>query len=134
MNLINGLNRKNIEDVEWMYYSNNMLKDNLIVVVNNYESIGGEKEWGIETWISVYHYNDLDAFSFTLYQGDYLQSIQVYRIVKDIYDLYLDNKLPDFLKIIKDLSVAFQSQSMQSKKENARDVREWIVSEFATIN
>ena len=100
----------------------------------NYEDSSKETGWNIETWIEVKHYNDIDAVSFTLYSGDYLQDIQVYRIVKDIYDLYLDNVLSDFLNIIYDLSVGFQSQSMQSKKENAIDVRQGILSDFAKIN
>ncbi|MBP1917107.1 hypothetical protein J2Z23_004092 [Lederbergia galactosidilyticus] len=62
-----------------------------------------------------------------------MQEIQVYRIVKDIYDLYLDNVFPDFLKVIRELSVGFQSQSMQSKKENAIDVRNGILLDFAKV-
>lgn len=113
-----------------------MLEHNLIVAVDTfvYEDSPDGKEWSVETWINVQHFNDIDAFTFTMYSGDYLQEIQVYRIVKDIYDLYLENVLSDFLKIIHGLSVGFQSQSMQSKKENAIDVRNGILSDFEKIN
>lgn len=138
MDLINGLKRKYVEgsDVEFIYYSKSMVKDNLIIVVNtfSYEDSLKESGWNIETWIDVKHYNDEDAFSFTLYQGDYLQDIQVYRIVKDIYDLYLGNVLPNFLGIMDDLSVGFQSQSMQSKKEIAINVRKGILSDFVKLH
>ncbi|WP_339217024.1 hypothetical protein [Ornithinibacillus sp. FSL M8-0202] len=136
--MITGLHRKYIEgsDVEYIYYSKHMLKDNLIIVANTfpYEDCSKESGWDVETWIDVKHYNDIDAISFTVYQGDYLQDIQVYRIVKDIYDLYLDNVLPEFLTIMDDISVASQSQSMQSRKENAISVRNRILSEFEKIN
>ena len=138
MKLINGLNRKYIEgsDVEYIYYSKHMLKTNLIIVANTlpYEDCSEESGWSVETSIEVKHYNDIDAVSFTVYQGDYLHDIQVYRIVKDIYDLYLDNALSDFLYIINEWSVGSQSQSMQSKKENAVSVRNRILSDFAEIN
>ncbi|WP_249871773.1 hypothetical protein [Oceanobacillus saliphilus] len=139
MNLINGLNRKYVEgtDVEFIYYSKDMLEQNLIISVDTFvyeDSSDGKEEWSVETWINVQHFNDIDAFSFTMYSGDYLQEIQVYRIVKDVYDLYLDNVLSDFLKIIHELSVAFQSQSMQSKKENAINVRQVILSDFEKVN
>lgn len=138
MNLINGLNRKYVEgsDAEYIYYSTDMLEHNLIIAVDTfiYEDGSDGKEWSVETWINVQHFNDNDAFSFTMYSGDYLQEIQVYRIVKDIYDLYLDNALSDFLNIIHELSVGFQSQSMQSKNEKAIRVRNGILSDFAKIN
>ncbi|MEC5424327.1 hypothetical protein QGM71_12575 [Virgibacillus sp. C22-A2] len=138
MDLINGLNRKYIEgsDVEYIYYSKHMLKDNLIILANTlpYEDCSKESGWNVEIWVEVKHYNDIDAVSFTVYQGDYLQDIQVYRIVKDIYDLYLDNVLSEFLTIIDDISVGFQSQSMQSKKEYAISVRNRILSEFEKTN
>ncbi|MBD8069797.1 hypothetical protein [Bacillus sp. PS06] len=138
MNLINGLSRKYVEgtDAEYIYYSKNMLEHNLIIAVDTfaYEDSPDGKEWSVETWINVQHFNDIDAFTFTMYSGDYLQEIQVYRIVKDIYDLYLDNELSDFLKIIHELSVGFQSQSLQSKKENAIDVRNGILSDFEKLN
>lgn len=135
MNLINELNRKYVEgsDAEYLYYSEDMLEHNLIIAVDTfvYGDNPDGKGCNVETWISVKHFNDFDAFTFTMYSGDYLQEIQVYRIVKDIYDLYLDNVFPDFLKVIHELSVGFQSQSMQSKKENAISVRRWILSDFA---
>ncbi|AIF45081.1 hypothetical protein [Virgibacillus sp. SK37] len=138
MDLINGLNRKYIEgsDVEYIYYSKHMLKDNLIIVANTfpYEDCSEELGWNVATSVEVKYYNDVDAVSFTVYQGDYLHDIQVYRIVNDIYDLYLDNVLSDFLKIIYELSVGSQSQSMQSKKEYAINVRNRILTEFGKIN
>jgi hypothetical protein len=137
MKVINGLNRKNIEGSdEYIYYSENMLKDNLIIVLNTFvkEDYSKETGWNVETWINVNHYNDKDAVSFTVYSGEYLHDIQVYRIVKDIYDLYLDNVLLDFLKIIDDLCGSKQSQFMQSKIEHAINVREGILSDFAKIN
>ncbi|MDL4840326.1 hypothetical protein [Aquibacillus rhizosphaerae] len=138
MKLINGLNRKYVEgsDVEYVYYSKNMLEENLIIYADTvaYEDSSKETGWNDETCIEVKHYNNKDAVSFTVYNGEYLQDIQIYRIVKDIFDLYLDNVLSDFLAIINDLCVGKCSQSMQSKIENAKDVRERVLSDFAKIN
>lgn len=138
MKLSNGLSRKYIEgsDVEYIYYSKHMLKYNLIIVANTfpYEDYSKKSGWNVETRIEVKHYNDIDTVLFTVYQGDYLQNIQVYRIVKDIYELYLENAISDFLMIIHELSVGSRSQSMQSKKENAISVRNRVLSDFAKIN
>ena len=139
MHLINGLNRNYVEgsEAEYIYYSEGMLDHNLIISVDTFvyeDFLDGKGKGSIETGINIQHYNDIDAFTFTMYSGDYLQEIQVYRIVKDIYDLYLDNVLPEFIKIIHELSEGFQSQSMQSKKENAINVRQGIISNFVKIN
>jgi hypothetical protein len=110
------------------YFKEQMLSDKLLITEENMESPDG-----FDTVIEIKYFNDLDASVFTLYWGDALSPIQVYRIVKDLHDLYEENSLKEFLVVIQELSVQYQSSSMQSEEKNKVEVRKRIIDAFENL-
>lgn len=130
INLIKGLERHYIEEKDsFIYISKNMLTDNILIE----EETHFTEDDKVSTLINLKHFNDLDAVHLTIYEGDLLSPIQVYRIVKDIYEIYLDMPLNEFLKAIDELSISTMSAAMQSKEENRLNIMEWIKESFNNI-
>lgn len=129
------MNRLPIRDIEVIdmddqiiYYTKDM-KDNNILIEES--TIMFDKN--VETIISVKCLTRNNAEDFTLYWDTLLSPIQVYRIVKDIIDLYNDYHVVDFLKIMRNMSTTYTSSSMQSKPDNRLDVRGRIEEVFRLI-
>lgn len=125
----NQLNRAlNEENESYLYYNESLLRNKVIIEESTFES-----ENGFQTMIDVCHYNDMDAVQYTLYWDNPLSAIQVYRIVKDVHALYIENTLGDFLQLMNELSVVSLSAMAQTNDENKAEIKERITSLFEVV-
>lgn len=125
----NQLNRAlNEENESYLYYNESLLGNKVIIEESTFES-----ENGFQTMIDVCHYNDMDAVQYTLYWDNPLSAIQVYRIVKDVHALYIENTLGDFLQLMNELSVVSLSAMAQTNDENKAEIKERITSLFEVV-
>ena len=112
-----------------IFFNEKMKKDGVLI-----RSESGEAEEGVrDTEITVYFLSEIDAAIYTRYWDSELTDIQVYGIVKNIYDLYLDNSFEDFEEIMKEMSVQYISQFMQSDPDNAHDLRGKVQDHFNSL-
>ncbi|GEM_PF-5045008 len=118
----------NEEKESYLYYNKALLSNNVII-----EQSTVETDEGFQTIIDVLHYNDMDAVQYTLYWDNPLSAIQVYRIVKDIHELYIENTLGDFLQLMYEMSEVSLSALAQSNDENKAEVKERITSLFEVV-
>lgn len=123
------LNRVFNEEKESYLYFNEALLDNNVII----EESTFETDEGFQTMIDVLHYNDMDAVQYTLYWDNPLSAIQVYRIVKDVHALYIENTLGDFLQLIDEMSVVSLSAMAQTNDENKAEIKERITSLFEVV-
>lgn len=113
-----GLIRRYVEEEDvHIYFTEEMLNNN-VVICEATDCYEGENGIETETMISVKHYSDLDAWEFQVYWGEVLAPIQILRIVKDVYELYNEYDLDEFLDIMYEFSVSCYSASMQSELLN----------------
>jgi hypothetical protein len=126
--LINGLKQLMNDETEDIYYfSEGMLDDNVIIQESTLIYDDKNSNPKIESMISVKYINnvagiDLDAADYTLYWGDLLAPIQTYRIIKDIYDLYLTLNKEKFIETMYNLSTSSYSSSIQSDEKHAQHI------------
>lgn len=124
LNVISG----NIDNLAY-YCNDEMLDENVFIKVITFES---ELEI-YETWIEVYHRNETDSMKFDMYIGSILAPIQERRIIKDIYELYRDHSLMEFIDILHELNEGFKSASMQINDEHKLQVQENVEMEFKRL-
>ncbi|KAB0442619.1 hypothetical protein [Lysinibacillus fusiformis] len=118
----------NEEKESYLYYNEALLSNNVIIEQSTFET-----EEGFQTVIDVLHYNDMDAVQYTLYWSDPLSAIEVYRIVKDIHELCIENTLGDFLQLMNEMSEVSLSALAQSSHENRAEIKERITSLFEVV-
>lgn len=121
-------------DGAYYYFSKEMLENH--IVINSFDIIH-EEHFGtkdaVETIIEVKHLSEQNAQSFTLYQGLLLEKIQLYRIIKDIKELYDQNNLNDFLDIMKSFSGSYMSSQMQTEVKNRFSIKAEMQEEFHNL-
>lgn len=93
---------------ETVFFNEKLLKDNVLILF-----LEEERGEDIYTEVSVYHYNESSADIFVLYYGFNTTRISIYRVVKDIVELYEENTLETFIEIIDSIAVTHQSSSQQ---------------------
>lgn len=118
----------NEEKESYLYFNEALLGNNVII-----EQSTVETDEGVQTMIDVLHYNDMDAVQYTLYWSDPLSAIQVYRIVKDVHALYIENTLGDFLQLMYEMSEVSLSALAQTNHENKAEIKERITSLFEVV-
>lgn len=126
--VINGIKRVMARHGESYYYSTDKLfSDNILIEESNFLLDGG-----IETWVTVHYYNDIDAMMFTLSisSKEMIPPITVYRMVKDVVELHETNKFSDFIAILSELSIQSATSLTQSKDEHRKTVRENVIEYF----
>lgn len=110
------------EDGETVYYyTDDMLKNNVIfewdtIIIQNGDDIE------METYISVSHYNDIDAQEWHIYWGVTLHHIQVYRMIMDVYEMYRELPMDAFLAAVRDISGGGITAAMQSKPKHGKEI------------
>lgn len=118
----------NEEKESYLYYNEALLSNNVII-----EESKVETDEGFKTIIDVLHYNDMDAVQYTLYWDNPLSAIQAYRIVKDVYALYIENTLGDFLQLMYEMSEVSLSALAQSNDENKAEIKARITCLFEVV-
>jgi len=118
----------NEEKESYLYYNEALLSNNVIIEQSTFET-----DEGFQTMIDVLHYNDMDAVQYTLYWNDPLSAIQVYRIVKDVHALYIENTLGDFLQLMYEMSEVSLSALAQTNDENKAEIKARITSLFEAV-
>lgn len=118
----------NEEKESYLYYNEALLSNNVII-----EQSTVETDEGFQTIIDVLHYNDMDAVQYTLYWDNPLSAIQVYRIVKDVHALYIENTLGDFLQLMYEMSEVSLSALAQTNDENKAEIKARITSLFEVV-
>lgn len=118
----------NEEKESYLYYNEALLSNNVIIEQSTIET-----DEGFQTMIDVLHYNDMDGIQYTLYWDNPLSAIQVYRIVKDIHELYIENTLGDFLQLMYEMSEVSLSALAQSNDKNKAEIKERITSLFEVV-
>lgn len=118
----------NEEKESYLYYNGALLSNNVIIEQSTIET-----DEGFQTIIDVLHYNDMDAVQYTLYCGNPLAAIQVYRIVKDVHALYIKNTLGDFLQLMYEMSEVSLSALAQTNDENKAEIKARITSLFEVV-
>ncbi|TKI50283.1 hypothetical protein [Lysinibacillus tabacifolii] len=118
----------NEEKESYLYYNEALLNNNVIIEQSTFET-----NEGFQTMIDVLHYNDMDAVQYTLYWDNPLSAIQVYRIVKDVHALYIENTLGDFLQLMNELSVVSLSAMAQTSQENKAEIIARITGLFKAV-
>ncbi|MFJ7668397.1 hypothetical protein ACIQXI_14955 [Lysinibacillus sp. NPDC097195] len=118
----------NEEKESYLYFNEALLNNNVIIEQSTFET-----DEGFQTMIDVLHYNDMDAIQYTLYWDNPLTAIQVYRIVKDVHALFLENTLGDFLQLMNEMSLVSLSALDQSSQENRAEITERITSLFEVV-
>ena len=116
------------EDETIFHYDEALLKANLV-----FEERTEIDEVKADTVISLKHFNQSDAFHFTLYEGSWLSPIQTLRILSDVVELYQDNTLNVFLGLIDDLSIGSMTALSQSTEERQEEIRDWIKQSFVEV-
>lgn len=126
--MIKKLERLYVEEKDlFIHFNKDMLKNNILIEERTL--IDGN----VETTINVKYFNDIDAVHHTIYEGDLLTPIQIYRIIKDIYELFTENSLKDFLDVMDTLSISTMSASMQTEEKNKEDIMNWVKESFGDI-
>lgn len=115
-------------DEAYYFYNEQLLANNVII---KYETLVYDDD--NPNVISVKHYNELNAGEWFFYWGDYLEHIQIYRIIKDIFDLFNEHPFSDFAQFLDDLSTQSYSSSMQSNADHKRDIYEEIKVEIESV-
>ena len=115
------------------HFTKTMLENNIAI-----EEIDLENSPEASTWINVLHQNTVagvtvDAAIYTVYSGDYLAPIQMYGIIKNIFELWEENSPQDFIEFIDEMCVSRMSSSMQSKLEHSDDIMYRIESKLNLI-
>lgn len=115
---VKGLKQLYLDDLdEYLFYNDELLKAGIYF---KYTCIEEEKPEDQEFYkftgvveVIFFEEREVDNESFVskawwsiLFWNDDVEPIQLYRIIKDIYDLFLDNTFHDFFEIIADLSVS----------------------------
>jgi len=118
----------NEEKESYLYYNEALLSNNVIIEESTFET-----DEGFQTMIDVLHYNDMDAIQYTLYCDNPLAAIQVYRVVKDVHTLYIENTLGDFLQLMDEMSEVSLSALAQTSQENKVEIKERITSLFEVV-
>lgn len=118
----------NEEKESYLYYNEALLSNNVIIEQSTFET-----DEGFQTVIDVLHYNDMDAVQYTLYWDNPLSAIQVYRIVKDVHALYIENTLSDFLQLMYEMSEVSLSALAQTNHENKAEIIARITSLFEAV-
>lgn len=117
------------EDEGLAFFTADMLRHNMILR----EEIRVFDE-SVETRISVKHFNEHDAGEWYMYDGDLLAPIQVYRIVKAIFDAYNEfSSLESFLQFLNTMSVASISAGMQSVERNKQEIQLRVQAEVEEV-
>lgn len=117
------------EEEAAVYFNNDMLNNNLIIR----EETLWSGDLRVETVISVRHFNEWDAGIWYLYWGDLLEPIQVYRIIRDLFEMYNELSLSLFLKTISHLCSTSQFASQQIQRENRDRIVEGIKDEIEQV-
>lgn len=132
---INNLNVIYREEFDRTYYATDGMIYGGDIFIEEDVLMGADND--VSTYITVKCLSKDNAELITMYDGDLLASIQTYRILKDIKELYHSHDLVDFLKIMRELSISYMSSSMQSKAENRINIRadiqedlKWIKEQF----
>lgn len=115
------------EEEKCFFYNDKLLADN--VIIQTEYLINDEAP----TMISVKHYGELEVGEWIFYWGDYLEPIQEYRIIKDIFDLYNEHSLVEFVQILDDLTAQSMSVSMQSDDNRKEAYFEEVKAEMEVI-
>lgn len=120
---IKGLNRVYIEETEeTLFFNNQMLDDNILIEV----ATTFDQDDNVQTMINVKCLTKDDAFNFTLYWDDLLAPIQVYRIVKDISEIYMDSSLNTFIELAHEFSITSMSAKMQTHEKNRNEIMQSV--------
>lgn len=109
-----------------LHFTKTMLENNIAIEEINHESDPEDLD-GASTWINVLHLDTVagvtvDAAIYSVYTGDYLAPIQIYGIIKNIFELWEENSPQDFIEQLEKITVAFQSSSMQSELKHSNDI------------
>lgn len=107
------------EAIESIFFSVKMKAEGVLI-----KSVSGEAEEDVrDTEITVYFLSEKDASIYTLYWDSELTDIQVYGIVKNVNDLFVENSIEDFELLMRGMSVQYKTQSMQSDPDHAENLR-----------
>lgn len=118
------------EDNTAKYFTQQMLEDNLLIQVDTIYR--GTPTDCINT-IGLLYYTEEDAGNYTIYSDIILAPIQVFRIVKDIVNLYKTQPVKEFLETIALMSIDYQSSSIQASQKSAAKVRGMIVNNIKEV-
>jgi hypothetical protein len=125
---------------EYTYYFNEeMLEDGIFIKYNTYEFLENELDEVessvsyIEVGCMIENGKDVEAEYYILYWDAYLPGIQIYRIIKDFYEIYANNSKSEFIEFMRELSSQYRSSSMQSKKEHRESLIDELQNELLLI-
>ncbi|MGF7033734.1 hypothetical protein J2T17_004682 [Paenibacillus mucilaginosus] len=112
------------------YYTADMLANNMMI---EERVVYGEESGDIQTYIAVKHFNEQDAGEWIMYWDDSLAPIQAYRIVMDIYELYLLYPVDRFMQVVNDLSISNFTAAMQSIPKNRVEIMDGIRADIERL-
>jgi hypothetical protein len=107
------------EETEDLYYFNDkMLNDGVFIKYNtlDHEEIGDGEH--IESYLEVGCLNDdgTKAGYYILYWDSLLSGIQLYRMIKDVYEIYVFSACKeDFILSMEELSCSYRDSTMQGR-------------------
>lgn len=117
------------ENDKTYYATNNMMKEGIFL--EEFIQFGENHE--VFTYITLKAISKDNAELFSVYEGVVLTDIQIYRILKDVLDLFGDYHTVDFLNILRELSSSYMSSSMQSYSENRLNIRQEMQKELKFV-
>lgn len=127
--LIQGLEVLMNEETEDLYYFNNkMLNNGVFIKYNTLENpeIETGKKGCIDSYLEVGCLNDDGTFAgyYILYWDSLLSGIQLYRMVKDVYEIYMSNtNKEDFIEIMEALSCSYRDSTLQGRLDLIRELK-----------
>lgn len=130
---IEGLKTIEFDDEGCCFYYTDELFQNGFLIERNFYFLAEEIEFHTSYELNVHHLTDDDAITFTVYSGPPLESIQEYRVLKDILDLGNRVGISNFEDVLKSFSSAMISASMQSEEKNRQSVRNRIQAHFVNV-
>jgi hypothetical protein len=119
--------KSNNRETEYAYFTEDMLHDNLAIYQQNFTA-----EFESKTILTLRHCTGEFVAEYEIYYGEAIFPIQLYRIIKDIFDLF-DRLMPeDFTEVVTEhLSRSHffcdrQNRDSEGDAKLADDIREFF--------
>lgn len=122
------------------YFTEKMLSEGIFIKYNiseNPEAELGERGC-MDSYLEIGSLNEVEgivlgAEYYILYWSELLTPIQLYRMVKDVCELYSNHSKNEFVEIIRELSTQYRSSNIQSDLDHSESIISEIVDEIELI-
>jgi len=121
----------NEETEDFYYFNDKMLKDGVFIKLNTLENpkIEMGKRGCLDSYLEVGCLDDngTKAGYYILYWDSLLSGIQLYQMIKNVYEIYMNSTYKDgFIDDMENLSDAYRDSTMEGRLDLVLDVKKEI--------